>query len=143
MAIALSESEKERVRYHLGYLNVEPPGSITLGFPSASQALYLVEIALERLIPSTVERVLKIVDHLDCIEMQMMEANKRLKAQQLGELKLRNSNDEATEQELLEKEYHRWARRLSDNLGVPLNPFSEKFRRGGGANAVRNVKVSW
>lgn len=137
MAIALSDSDKERIRYHLGYLNVEPVASIQLGFPRASQPQFLVEASMERLLPETVMRIQKILSYLDCIEDQQFDANKRLKAQQLGELKLRNTNDESTEQDLLEEEYFRWASRLADNLGVPLNAYAERFRRftfGGGVS---------
>jgi hypothetical protein len=93
MPVALSDTDKERIRYHTGYQNVSPAASIQLGFPRASQASFLVEAAMERLLPPTVSRVLSIVTNLDTIEAQMMEANRRLKAQQLGELKLRNTNE--------------------------------------------------
>lgn len=141
MAIALTASEKERVRYHLGYLNVEPSAAIALGFPRASQAGFLVEQAMERLMEPTVGRVSQLLSVLDRIEGQMIEALQRLQAQQLGELKLRNSNDEPTEQDLLEREYVRWAQRLADNLGVPLNVYSERFRELGSGGGV-NVPVA-
>lgn len=139
MAIALSAAERERVRYHLGYQNVEPAASISLGFPRATQASFLVEAAMDRLVDSTVGRVSQIVALLDRIEGQMAEALCRLTAQQLGELKLRNSNEEPTEQDLLAREYRRWAERLADNLGVPLNAYSERFRDDGGG--MVNVPV--
>lgn len=131
MPIALTAADKERVRYHLGYMNVEASASIQLGFPRASQPQFLVEAALERLMEPTVGRVSQLVSHLDAIESAMISALPRLKAQQLGEIKLRNSNDEATETDLLEREYVRWAQRLADNLGVPLNVYSERFRELG------------
>ena len=75
-----------------------------LGFPSSSQALFILETAMERLLPETVGRVQSIVAHLEEVESQMKVDIKLLKAQQLGELKLRNSNEEPTEQDLLEGE---------------------------------------
>lgn len=128
--VKLSEADRERVRYHLGYLNVEPVSSIILGFPSASQAAFLVERAMDRVLPFAIPRVLRHLQELDCIEDQMSGSRKRLEAQQLGELKLRNSNEEPMEADLLEREYQRWAKRLADLLGVPINPFSERFRSG-------------
>lgn len=140
--IKLSENDRERVRYHLAFLNVEPVSSIALGFPSAQQAQFLVERAMDRVLPAGVPRVLRIVNHLDCIEEQMMGSLKHLKAQQIGELKLRNSNEEPTEQDLLEREYMRWALRLADQLGVPINPFSERFRHGLYGGGGMNTPVS-
>lgn len=130
--IRLSDADRARVRHHLGYLNVEPVSSIALGFPSAQQSMFLVDRAMDRLIPEGVSRIIQQLNTLDCIEQQMVESLCRLKAQQLGELKIRNSNEEPTEQDLLEREYLRWAKRLADDLGCALNPFSERFRAGGG-----------
>ena len=140
MAIALTPADKERIRYHLGYLNIEASAAIQLGFPRGSQAQFLVEQACERLMEATVGGVSQIVSVLDRIEGQMIASLTRLTAQQLGELKLRNSNEEATEGDLLEREYRRWAQRLADNLGVPLNVYSERFREGSGAEGM-NIPV--
>lgn len=136
MAIALNPQDKERVRYHLGYQSVEPAASIQLGFPRGAQPQFLVEAALERVMAPAVPRIYELLGILDGIERQMVDALKRLKAQQLGELKLRNSNEEATEQDLLENEYLRWAQRLADHLGVPLNVYAARFQglAGGGIN---------
>lgn len=131
MAITLSEMDKERVRFSLGYLNVEPSAAISLGFPSAGQAEFLVERAMNRLIPATVGRIQSILNILDSIESQMVEALRRLKAIKIDEITLRNSTEDSTEQDLLEREYRRWAQRLADNLGVPLNVYSERFRSVG------------
>lgn len=134
--IRFRESDRVRIRSHLGYLSVEPASAIQLGFPSAQQAQFLVEIAMDRIIPEAIPRALRCVEELDCIENQMSESRTRLKAQQLGELKLRNNNDERTEADLLEREYRRWAVRLADLLGVPLNVYSERFREGGSSMSV-------
>lgn len=122
MAISLTEQDKEAIRYHLGYNNIQPSTSISLGFPSTNQQLYLVETAMERLInQNAVSRVQRIIGELNSIEDQISDSRKRLKAQQLGELKIRNSNDEATESTLLADEYCDWAQQLASQLGVPIN----------------------
>lgn len=139
MTTALTEATKERVRYHLGYLSVDPVSAIPLGFPSAGQAQFLLESAMERLRNESVGRVEKILAHLERIEAQDMEANKRLKAQQLGDLKLRNTNEEKTENELLDERYVVWAHKLAEIFGVPPNPYSVRFR--GSSNHSSSVRV--
>lgn len=138
----LQENDRARVRHHLGYLQTQPSASIQLGFPSASEPLFLVERAMDQLIPEAVPRILQMLNALDAIELQMLDGLKRLKAQQLGELKLRNSNEEPVEQDLLEKEYARWAMRLSDSLGAPINPFSARFQNGLYGGAMPNIPIS-
>lgn len=104
---------------------------MSLGYPSAGQALWLVEHAMDNVMPQALTRVQQILCVLEGIECSMVESIGRLRAQQVGEVKLRNTNDEALEPDLLEREYCRWAKRLSDHLGAPLNPFSERYRGGG------------
>lgn len=126
----LTDSDRVRVRYHLGYLNIEPVQSIQLGFPAAQQAEFLVETAMDRLMAAAVPKLLEILNTLECIEGLMRQALPHLLAQQIGELKIRNTNEEGTSQDLLEKEYARWAKRLADHLGVPLNVYSTRFQGG-------------
>ncbi|MCH7584457.1 MAG: type I restriction endonuclease subunit R [Acidobacteria bacterium] len=59
MTVRLQEADRARVRHHLGYLNVEPVSSIQLGFPAASQPQFLVEIAMDRIIPEAVGMIQK------------------------------------------------------------------------------------
>lgn len=130
-SIRLAEVDRARVRAALGYLSVEPTASISLGFPAASQTMFLVERAMDHVIPESKPRILKILDTLDCIESQMVTALCRLSTQSVEGVKMRNSNEEPTEGDLLEREYLRWAMRLADLLGAPLNPYSERFRTSG------------
>ena len=141
MAIALTESNKEAIRYHLGYHNVEPTPSVNLGFPSSNQQLFLLESAMERLVNQhAVSRVQRCLAELDDCENQISESRKRFKAQQLGELKLRNSNDESNEADMLRAEYVDWANQLAGHFGVPLNANGNGRLRallGGGGGTYR------
>ncbi len=136
----IEEQDRERVRYHLGYLNVDPVSSVQLGFPSASQAQFLVERAMDRVIPAAVGRIIRILNELDDIELQMSAGRKNLKVQQIETLKLRNDNEEPNEIDLLEREYLRWGQRLANQLGVPLNVYSERY--AGGGEGIRNVPIA-
>lgn len=135
-----TEQDRSRIYYHLGYPDVTNVSSIQLGFPALSQPQFLVTSAMDRLNPASVPRVIRILNIMDGIESQMVKALNRLKAQQLGELKLRNTNEESTEQDLLEREYGRWAQRLADILGVPINPYAMRYGALEGGAGV-NVPV--
>jgi hypothetical protein len=136
----VAEADRERVRYHLGYLNIDPAASIALGFPSAQQAQFLVESAMDRVRDTTLHRVIRILGELDDIENQMSRERKCLKVQGIDTLKIRNSNDEPTIIDLLEREYVRWGKRLANDLGVPLNVYAERY--AGAMAGVGNLPVA-
>jgi hypothetical protein len=128
--LAFDVTEKERIRYHLGYLNVQPAASITYGLPRPIQTLFLVEVAMDKVLPEGEDRIRKMVTTLDNIECQMIEGQAYLAANRLGELEVRKEHIDQ-----LEVEYHRWASRLADTLGVPLYPFADRFKRVRGSGA--------
>lgn len=123
----LSQADRERVRYHLGYLDVQPAASLSFGIPKPIQTIFLVEDAMSNLIELSVPRVLRILGIMDDIEQKLVDAQDRLAATSLGDLKLRT-----TEPEQLETEYRRWGKRLANIFGVPVYPFSDRYRGSGG-----------
>lgn len=126
----LNDSEKERVRYHLGYLEVSVAASLSFGIPVPQQTLFLVESAMTRVIEASTNRVRRILQVMDGIEEQLVEAQPRLAATKLGDLSLREN-----EPDMLEREYVRWGYRLANILGVPVYPFSERYRTASGIRA--------
>jgi len=70
----------------------------------------------------------------------MALARSRFKAMKLGEITLRTGPQD-NEIDMLEREYYRWAQRLADVLGCPLNIFSERFRYGGGSMGPRPMNI--
>lgn len=131
--MALTTAERERVRYHLGYLQVQPAAAMTFGLPRPIQTLFIVESAMERILEVAIPRVRRILDVLDKVECRLESAQARLAATQLGDLHLRDG-----EPDLLEREYDRWARRLADIFGVPLYPYAKRFQssRAGNVSVV-------
>jgi hypothetical protein len=127
MSAVLTEDEKARIRHHLGYILLDPVPSITLGVRGLGQPQFLVELALNQIPENAVGIIRNYVAIMDGIENQLVEAQRRFKAEKLGEITLRKD-----ETDQLEREYARWAKRLADDLGVPLNMFSERFRTNGG-----------
>ena len=126
----LTDSEKERVRYHLGYLGVQPAASIQYGIARPLLTVFLVETALENLIENVVPRVRRILKVMDDVECKLCEAQDRLAAKQLDNLQLRDN-----EPDQLEREYVRWGQRLADVFGVPLYPYSNRYKNAGGTAA--------
>lgn len=124
----LTELEKNRIRHHLGYLVTQAAASISLGVPRASQPAFLVEFAMNSIPVDAIGQVRRWVAILDTTEETMVDAQSRLAAKRVGNIEMRED-----ELDSLEREYLRWARRLADDLGVPLNVYSERFRGSAGS----------
>ena len=131
----LDDFEKERIRYHLGYLNATNAASLQFGVPVPVETIFLVEQAFNFLLEPTLPRVRKLLDRLDRCEELMDEGADYLAAKRLGDLEIDEENIER-----LEDLYWRWANRLADNMGVPLYAYSARFQHGGGIRAG-NLRV--
>lgn len=139
----LSDADKERTRYHTGYMETSFAASIQLGIPRPVQTMFLLEQAMNLIIDqNAINRVVRTLNYLDFVECQLQKVAPHLAAEQLGNLKLRGAKRGETYPDLLEREYIRWAKRLADILGVPLYPYSGRFGPGGAAGSgnipVRN-----
>lgn len=139
---ALTDQDKERARYHLGYMETSFAASLQLGIPRPVQTIFLLEQALGLLVNAyAVARVRKMLGYLDGIEDRMMCALPTLVAAQLGEMKLHPlASQGKLLPDSLEHEYVRWAKRLADVLGVPIYPYSARFQVKGPGSA--NIRVS-
>lgn len=139
MASCLTEFDKERCRYHLGYLESEQAPSIQLGIPRPIQTIFLLEQAIQNLITTELAcaRVRRILNQLDKIEDQLAASICMLGVEKLGELTLHPLRDRGKlVTDSLEDEYRRWAYRLSDVLGVGVYPYSDRFRRRGPGSMI-------
>jgi len=127
--MAFDDATKERIRYHLGYMNVQVGSGLSFGLPIPIQTLFVVDFAMNRMIAAGEPRVIQILDVMDKIECRLIESTTRLAASSLGDLKLRDD-----EPDKLEREYCRWGMRLAGQLGCPIYAYSEryaKYSRGG------------
>jgi hypothetical protein len=126
----LSQDDQERAKYHLGYLGTTLGASIALGIPAAIPTDFITEHALTliRSFDNTFwePKIISILDAMDTIEAQMLQALPRLSAKVAGSVTL-NLN----ETDFLEGEYRRWGYRLADILGTPVNPYSPRYSAGG------------
>lgn len=131
--MSFTAAEQGRIRHFLGYPSWSSmAASIQLGFPAGSQPLYILEQAFNRLLPDGEAAARRDLCECEDIENQLGSARKRMRAQQLGTLKV---NQRETQQ--LREELVFWQRRLADDLGVPFNPYSSMGYKGmpGGINA--------
>jgi len=120
----LTDAEKERARYHLGYMATSGAASLQLGLPRPAQTVFLLEQAFGLLSnQDAIDRVRRLLCTLDKIECKLQDALCALQVEAVDALKLRESYPD-----LLEHEYIRWARRLADVLGVPLYPYADRFK---------------
>lgn len=124
--VVLTNEEKARIRYHLGYPQTDPVTSIQLGLPRASQTAYVVEGQMDRIPDHAIAIIRNIVAILDGIDARLIDALDRLAAKSTSDLDL---NPEECDK--LRKEYAAWALTLADNLGAPINRFASKFQSGG------------
>jgi hypothetical protein len=135
--VGLSLQEKSRIRYHLGYPQVQAAASIQIGLPATTQTLFLVEYSMENVLEEAIPQIRSIISVLDSTELNLMAAQERLAAAQLGSMVLRSAKAGESEPDALEREYVRWARRLGDVFGCVPNPFAQRFRSASGARIVR------
>lgn len=149
MTTPLTDGEKERIRYHLGYMETSFGGnqaaaSISFGIARPVQTMFLVEDAIQVLLTNlfAVDRVRSVLQTMDNLEQQIAAAACMLAAEQLGTMKLRSAKSGETFTDLLEREYVRWGYRLADILGVPVYAYSMRYRRGMyGGPTVSNVRI--
>ncbi len=127
----LTEEERVTIRHHTGYLNVGEVSTFALGVPAAVETQFIIEGAMDRVLPAALTRLRNILSILDGIE-----------GQKVGDLELAAVNKLDTieinqaEQKQLDKQYDYWVNALCNILGVSRNPFdARKYNAGGGINA--------
>ena len=123
----LTEEEKASIRHHLGFMQVAPSTSIFMGFPAATQTSFLVETAMDHIMEAGVGRIRDDIAECDRIECEIKGARFRLQAKSVEGIDL--NPQELTQ---LKTEYTDWAKRLADDLGVPINAYAAKFQYTGG-----------
>ena len=128
--MAFTDEEKQRIRYHLGYPSVKSAAALSYGMVKPLQTLFLVESAMNLILPVAEDKVRGLLNTLDTIECRLQDAQTRMAATSVDTLTMRRDEADA-----LETEYRRWANRLADTLGVPLYAYSLRFQRQGAVYA--------
>ena len=125
--------EKARILHFGSYPEwVSLASSIQLGFPAATQPLFLIEDSFNRLTVNAEISVRIDLGECECIEKQMSQARTRFATRKVGEVEF--NPDEIA---MLRGEMMYWITRLMDDLGVVPNPYAQAIYNGigGGINA--------
>jgi len=124
----LTDQQKTRMLHFLGYPSWEQLAqSMQLGFPAASQPLFLVYQAFLMISPGGIENALRDLCECESCEAQMGSSRERMKATTIGSISLN-----ARESQMLRSELQYWTKRLADDLGVNVNPYSQMSWQGMG-----------
>lgn len=115
--MGFADNDKARIRYHLEYPNVARVTTSIGGVVRNSDAEFVLEAMMENIIELAQPLILRTLDILDGIELQMVEALARLQAAKADVVTLNPEEHSA-----LQGQYSYWQGRLSKQLSVPVNP---------------------
>lgn len=122
----LTDEERLKVRHALGYLNVGSAATFVLGVPAALQTTFMIEKALDLILPEAEPEVRRHLSILDRIEAQLIDDLELLAVESIDEIKVRRD-----EQDALWDQYDRWRRSLANIFGVIPNPWDKRFENRG------------
>lgn len=127
--MGFSDVEKTRIRHHLGYLNVAAVQTFVLGTPAGVETQFLVEGAMNKVLPEALVLARDLLAKCDAVEQQISENQELLAVTKVDEIDVRED-----EFEQLKKRYDYWRNGLANVLGIYANPFDKRFGAGGGLN---------
>lgn len=131
MPAQLEDETKARIRHHGGYLQVEEASTFVLGAPAGVQTQFIIEKAMNEVLPSGVPKLMQILNILDTIEGQMVEDFELLAVDSIGDITLRKD-----EQKALTERYDYWVSALMNVIGCYRNPFDKRRTTGQGFGNV-------
>lgn len=127
----LNPEEKVKIRHHMGYPQVKAARTFFLGYPISAPTSTMIEGSLDQVEPQAEGQLRKLIVTLDAIEEQMTGDMELLAVEAIDEIKIRQD-----EFEQLLRQYKHWQLAMGNILGVPPNPFDQRFMgAGGGINA--------
>lgn len=121
----LSDEEKARIRYYLGYPVAVDVSTMTLGIPAVSQTLFIVEGQMNKIPEAAVGLVRNCLVNLENIEAKLSEAPEYFPAARVDGVELRDNHPQKLNEEL-----RVWALKLAELLGAPVNAYSTRFNSG-------------
>ena len=113
--MALTDSEKLRIKYFLGYQGVSEQAVLLTGIPHFVQSVRTIDANLEKLLDGALDLVRTLLNRLEVTEEQLFCAQSRLKVRVAGDVEFNRE-----ERQALKDAYLTWAKRLADLIGVYL-----------------------
>ena len=120
--MAITNGEKVKIRHHLGYLGVAEAMTFALGAPAAVETQFIIEGAMNRIMPEAESEARRHIEILNNIEDQMNADRELLAVNKVDEIEIRQ-----TEMRELKGEYLYWRNALANLLGCYPNPFDKRF----------------
>ena len=117
MSAIIAENDKVRARHHCGYLNVEAAQTFALGMPAAVQTQFMIEGALNRILPQALPKFLELLDRLDCIECELFGGIDLASVNTIAEIQVN-----PTRRKELSGYYKVAQQSLTNMLGIIANP---------------------
>lgn len=125
-----TDEEKVRARHHLGFLNVQEAYTFVLGTPAGVETQFIIEGALNRMLPAAVPLFRELLAKCDSTEAQRFDDQEALVASKVGGIDLRGREGQIG----LALQYDYWRQGLANLLGIYVNPFDKRTDLGGGLN---------
>ena len=130
--MAFTLEDKAKIRRHLGYPNVTAASIYSLGSVVPIETLFIVDAAMNRVLPEAEDDILRFVAVLDRLECLLVNDQDFMVADVVGDVTLsREAADRHRE------EYVHWGNVLADALGVPIHQFSRRYRTSVSAGSLR------
>ena len=128
-----TDEEKVRCRHHLGFLNVQEAYTFVLGTPAGVETQFVIEGALNRILPAAMPLFRELLAKCDATEAQRFEDQDSLVASKVGTIDLRGREGQVAQA----MQYDYWRQGLSNLLGIYVNPFDKRTDISGGGLNVR------
>lgn len=126
VVLSLDDSDKVRIRSHMGYPQVRATASFALGTPAAIETSFIIELAMNEVLPEAVPLIRDLLNVLDGLELIMVQDHDLAAVNTVGEITLNQK-----EQSQLDSRYERWLAKLENIMGVARNPFDKIPQRKG------------
>lgn len=130
----LSESEKTRIRSHMGYPGVRAAATFVMGFPATIETAYIIEQAMNEVRVEALEELRSILDVLDRLEDLDVEDIDIHVASAVGDITINHD-----EHRLIDSRYDRWLGKLENLLCCSRNPYDKRWAASGYGSINRPV----
>lgn len=119
--VVLTEELKAKVRHHMGNPNTAQTATFALGVPAQLETTFLLETAMNKLLPAGLTELQRLLGILDALEEQMIGDHELAAANKIGEIEVNQK-----EQAQLTERYDYWVGALENLLTVPRNPLDRR-----------------